>query len=433
MKRFLLCLGLILMSIMTFAQDYGEYSLPHTTDINVLQQYVGQHVQVFEFKGYTGIYSKDGHDEYIFKKYQKGKIGVIYTIQKVKVGSQIIFDLVDNSGNKVKAKINANGAHNYKGMQSCKSFFLSDKFEADQAKYKGKLLKNENGEEVASIVGIKMVETAKSYPVFSYIIKTKFLEIPFTCTPTLVDKYCQKIGTILTNPKVKANYQILGVEIKQPEKSYESVEESYVVKNSISGDIKKCRISKVNEDAFADDLKGHYISVLTKVEKPSNPSIRYGKTTTIEDDKKISKYSYVDNVIDIIIFGTSKQFDFVLKNVSNNSIKIVWNEAVFVNFDGSSSKIMHVGTKYSQREADQPATTIIKGAKVEDLAAPNCNVRYSDILKEWVTDSMYPTEPALSPGELRLMLPIQIKDVVNEYIFVFDVQYVYSYPERLNL
>ena len=123
----------------------------------------------------------------------------------------------------------------------------------------------------------------------------------------------------------------------------------------------------------------------------------------------------------------------VLKNVSDNSIKVVWNEAVFVGFDGATSKVMHAGTKYSQREADQPATTIIKGAKIEDLAAPNCNIRYSDVLKEWVTESMYPSAPALSPGQLRLMLPIQIKEVINEYIFIFDVSYVYNHPERLNL
>lgn len=170
-----------------------------------------------------------------------------------------------------------------------------------------------------------------------------------------------------------------------------------------------------------------------KVEKPSNSAIRYGKTTVVEDDKEISKFSYVDNVIDILIFGSSKQFDFILKNVSDNSIKVIWNEAVFVNYDGSSSKIMHAGTKYSQREADQPATTIIRGAKIEDLAAPNCNVRYSEVLKEWVTDSMYPSEPATNPGQLRLMLPIQIKDVINEYVFVFDVKYVCNHPERLNL
>lgn len=432
MKKIISVFVLSMLAVVGFAQDYGNYSLPHTTDLSVLQQYVGQKVKVFKYNGYRSIYGKDGHDEYIFEHKLGGRVNTIYTIQKVKTGSQIVLELVDGRGKKVKAKINANGEHNYKGMQSCKSFFLVDKFETDQATVKGKIIKNENGEDVATVTGYDMVTTKDSYPTLSYVIKSNFYDASFSCDPKLAETYCKKIGTTLSNPKVKATYQIVGLEVVLPKSRYESVKKNYIAKNSVTGVISKCSMSNPNS-VFEEDLSGHYISVLTKVEKPSNPAIRYGKTTTIEDDKKISKYSYVDNVIDILIFGGSKQFDFILKNVSENTIKIVWNEAVFVNFDGSSSKVMHVGTKYSQREADQPATTVIKGAKIEDLAAPNCNVRYSDVLKEWVTDSMYPMDPALSPGELRLMLPIQIKDVVNEYIFVFDVQYVYSHPDRLNL
>ena len=92
---------------------------------------------------------------------------------------------------------------------------------------------------------------------------------------------------------------------------------------------------------------------------------------------------------------------------------------------------MHVETKYSQKDGDQPATTIIKNAKIDDLAVPTVNVRYSGVLKDWVIDSMYPNKIISEPGQLRLMLPIQIKDVINEYTFVFDVKYIYKYPERL--
>ena len=46
---------------------------------------------------------------------------------------------------------------------------------------------------------------------------------------------------------------------------------------------------------------------------------------------------------------------------------------------------------------------------------------------------MYPKQPALEGKQVSLMLPIQIKDVVNEYIFVFDLKYKYNHPERLNL
>lgn len=433
MKKILLFVAMAACSMLSFAQaDYGEYSLPHTTDLATLNQYVGQRVKVMDFNGYPGIYSNNGHDEYIFKTKLKGTVGKMYTIKKVKVGPQIVLTLADDSGAIIKAKINANGEHNYKGMQSCKSFFLVDKFEGAKNSISGKKIKNMEGTEVATYESYSMAMEKDSYPVLSVKVKSDLDDSRFTCRSKNAEVMCRKVGTTLTNPMVKASYQIVGVTIDEPSNKYDKTKYYYNVKNSITGKITKCEMSK-SQSVFDNDLSGKYVSTLSKVEKPSNPAIRYGKTTVVEDDKKVSKYSYVDNVIDILIFGTSQQFNFILKNVSDNSIKVIWNEAVFVNYDGSTSKIMHVGTKYSQREGDQPATTIIKGAKIEDLAAPNCNVRYSDVLKDWITDSMYPSEPATNPGQLRLMLPIQIKDVINEYIFVFDVNYLYNYPERLNI
>ena len=102
---------------------------------------------------------------------------------------------------------------------------------------------------------------------------------------------------------------------------------------------------------------------------------------------------------------------------------------------------MHAGVKYSQREGDQPATTVIKGAKIDDLACPTANVYYdkgstigyTTVGNGWKTRSMFPSEyKGKDAGEIRLMLPIQVKDVVNEYTFVFKVYYKYSHPELLN-
>ena len=320
-------------------------------------------------------------------------------------------------------------------MQTCESFFLVDKFESDKKNYIGKVINNAEGQPVAKVIDFKMLGSYKNSPTPHIVIKSDFDGSIISCTEEEAKVACSYYGKMLTHPRVKRQYKVVGITYPKPEEAYTPKFALYNLQNPEEPDKNHvCSVENPEEDAFKYDLKGHYVSVLTKVEKPSNPAIRYGKTTTAKDkDKNITKYSYIDNVIDILIFGGSKQFDFILKNVSNNSIKVIWNEAVFVGFDGTSSKIMHVGTKYSQREADQPATTIIKGAKIEDLAAPNCNVRYSDVLKEWVTESMYPTTPATSPGQLRLMLPIQIKEVVNEYIFVFDVNYVYDHPERLNL
>lgn len=50
---------------------------------------------------------------------------------------------------------------------------------------------------------------------------------------------------------------------------------------------------------------------------------------------------------------------------------------------------------------------------------------------EWTTDSMFPSKIDSKVEPIRLMLPIQVKDVINEYVFVFNVQWKYDHPEFL--
>jgi len=255
----------------------------------------------------------------------------------------------------------------------------------------------------------------------------------------LIDKFendkSNYIGKKYTSNKVISEYECMDIVMKSKKESYSFLDEPYptlhyILKNSINGKKIAYPAENVETHCFAEDISGKYISTLFKVEKPVDESVRYGETKTVELEG-VTKYSYIDDFIDILILGDSKSFSFLLKNISQNSIKLVWNEAVFVDFTGSTSKIMHLGTKYSQKESDQPSSTIIKGAHIEDVAVPTSNIRYSDILKEWVTDSMYPRAPATSPGEIRLMLPVQVKDIINEYIFVFKVDWVYNHPELL--
>ncbi len=183
---------------------------------------------------------------------------------------------------------------------------------------------------------------------------------------------------------------------------------------------------------WATALEGQYRTALVAVEKPEDSGKRYGVTAMVTDDG-VNKYSFNDSIINIFIYGTPEMFNFELKNVSPNSLKIIWDEASFVGIDGLTSKIMHNGVKYSEKENSQPSTTIIKGAKIDDLACPTVNVYYDDFVKSWKTKSMLPEEyVGKDAGEIRLMIPIQVKEVVNEYIFVFKVYYTYDHPELLN-
>lgn len=268
----------------------------------------------------------------------------------------------------------------------------------------------------------------KQWPLIGYM--------PVVFTEPFNEFVNSKIGTDISKKEVKDTYKITNVYFGKGESTGEVC---YEVQNNRTGEKKNVN-AKNTDAAFADALKGRYKTALVRVEKPEDTSNRYGDVTTVTD-AGVEKYSFTDSIINIVIMGSPEQFNFVLKNVSPNSLKLIWNEAVYVGRDGSTSKVMHAGTKYSERNGDQPASVIIRGAKIDDLACPTENVYYdegtrigySTYVNGWKTKSMLPESYiGKEAGEIRLMLPIQVKDVVNEYTFVFKVYYSYDHPELLN-
>lgn len=264
----------------------------------------------------------------------------------------------------------------------------------------------------AKPVTIQCYNISKSYD-------ASIKNIPLYILEELEAAKAKYVGRTVTNKRgVQFKVTDIVMDTYKPTYGDKKMASYLVLENVSSGET--TRVS--TREAF----DGYYASELSRVEKPADESVRYGETKTVDEDG-VTKYSYVDDFIDIIIVGGSREFDFVLKNVSDNSLKLVWNEAVFVAMDGTTSKVMHKGVKYSERDADQPASVIIRGAKLDDMAVPTANVRYSQYIG-WTTDSMYPSKDGEN-GQVSLMLPIQVKETINEYIFVFDVKYNWNYPE----
>ncbi len=397
MKKVVFLLTLMLSYITAFAFDIStNFGFNEQKSAEAYQQYVGKRFMVRPAYGQLETWNKSGF------KYKESHAGKIYTISKITVKNITL-------NNKPNKEISVTAIENGSNKK---------------IKFKGY-------EEVS--VKVSVWSGVQKYPLIAYM--------PITFIEPFENFKKEHIGEIIRHDIVKDQYEITDIFIGKGIGEDDAIAETNVkVKNMRTGEILECPYSKIETAPFKEALKGKYKTALLKVEKPENSANRYGETKIIED-AGIDKYSYNDSIINIVIFGTSEQFNFVLKNVSNYSLKIIWNEAAFVGLDGTSSKIMHVGTKYSEREGNQPATTIIKGAKIEDLATPTSNVYYDEgisigysiIGNGWKTRSMLPeTYIGKEAGEIRLMLPIQIKDIINEYTFVFKVYYSYDHPELLN-
>lgn len=425
---------------------FGEYGLDYFPSADGYQQYVGQVVEYLPKE-------KPSFEDERFIEIFKGKFNTPYVIQKVSGDKKKIkFEMVEKDNPKAKIKFEflnypeyyTYGKNLFANTDKYRvPLFFPEKFQASADQYKEKPLKAQ-GDTYLTIKGIKMQSPSKDeYPVPSYIIYNPLSKYTKTVPISDIDDYTGTIGRVYTDPECNFNYTVIDLAV-EPRNSF--VDWTYTLLNSATNEKETTKRTTGSysyssgqnpldyaKSKFADAKRGHYIATLSKVEKPSNPKIRYGKTTEVkEEGKDLTKFSYIDNVIDILIFATGTQFSFTLKNVSDNSIKIIWDEAAFVDSDGNTSKIMHVGTKYSERNSAQPATTVIKGAKIDDVATPTDRVYYSDALKEWTSKSMMPGKPKLKDQKIQLMLPIQIKDVVNEYVFIFDLNYLLNHPELLN-
>lgn len=180
--------------------------------------------------------------------------------------------------------------------------------------------------------------------------------------------------------------------------------------------------------------QGTYSVGLKEVERPQNAKERFGESKLVNfDENGITKYSYEDSLIKIVWLPLSSEFSFTLENKSNHSMKIIWDEAAYVNENGSSGRVMHSGVKYTERNNPQPPTVVIKKAKIDDIILPTDNVYYvSGQYGGWRTNPLFPNKAA-SAEELNslsqkyidktvsVLLPLQIENTVNEYIFRFKI------------
>ena len=388
---------MLLCVLATYAFDTNSvYGIKQQASAEGYQQYVGKSFFVRPAYGHLETWKKSGFE------YDKDYDGKTFTITKVTVKDVKLNDKPNKEVTIVAVQDGAKKKIKFKGY-----------------------------EEVS--IKVSIWSGIKQWPLIGWM--------PIVFTEPFNENKQQLMGNTIKHEMVKDEYEIVDVLIgKDGKEKYASAATKVIVKNKRTGKTVTCPYSKVRTEPFEDALKGSYKTALMKVEKPEDATNRYGETKVIQD-AGVDKYSYNDSIIDITIFGTKEKFSFILKNISNHSLKIIWNEAAFVGLDGSTSKIMHVGTKYSQRESDQPATVVIKGAKIDDVATPTANVYYDEGVKigystigsGWKTKSMLPEEyKGKEAGEIRLMLLIQVKDVVNEYTFIFRVYYTYDHPELLN-
>lgn len=175
---------------------------------------------------------------------------------------------------------------------------------------------------------------------------------------------------------------------------------------------------------------------LSEVEGPRDAKNPHGEKKIVKfNEEGATKYRFEDEAILVEWAHTNKSFVFRLKNKTENSIKLIWNEAVYVDSNGMSHRVMHQGVKYIERNNPQPPTVVVRGASVLDSVTPTDNVYYiSGRYGGWRTKDLFQTLELVNDTrplediasgyvgkEVQIMLPVQIENVTNEYVYQFTI------------
>lgn len=175
-------------------------------------------------------------------------------------------------------------------------------------------------------------------------------------------------------------------------------------------------------------FKAEYDISLIEVERPAKAKQRYGDQKIEKSQEEgISKYYFEDDMVRILWLPSADKIEFILNNKTDHSIKIAWDEASFVDAMGRGHRIMHSGVKYNDRNNPQPPTVVVRHGSINDIVFPTDYVSWSST--EWnklplLSNSQRGGRDELKANigkTLQVLLPLQIEDVVNDYIFTFKV------------
>lgn len=177
---------------------------------------------------------------------------------------------------------------------------------------------------------------------------------------------------------------------------------------------------------------------LKEVERPASARERYGeqRISTVQEEG-VNQYSFEDDLVKIGWFVSLKSISFAMTNKTDHTIKIIWDEAAYVDENGSTQRVMHSGVKYVDRNDPQPPSVIVRKGNLKDVIIPTNKIYYiSGQYGGWREELLLQGKLGGTPEEvsekakgnigktIKVLLPLEIQGVLNEYLFTFKINSV---------
>ena len=182
--------------------------------------------------------------------------------------------------------------------------------------------------------------------------------------------------------------------------------------------------------------RAHYDIGLTSVDRPAEIQEKYGShdVTQIEETgPDISLFE--DGLVKIVWTPTAYDAAFELTNKTDQPIKILWDNAMFIDETGTHHRAVHADVDRSEADEFQEPALVEPNGKYKDAIFPAGSYVYRS--GNWHKKPIFPTlsisrqadsmeqEASEYIGKsFQVILPLEVDNTANEYIFTFKVSNV---------
>lgn len=192
----------------------------------------------------------------------------------------------------------------------------------------------------------------------------------------------------------------------------------------------KAKHEEMKRQLKEDANKGGYKMIASSLEKPSSNKFSKG-TINIDDSLGIVKYK--DNYISLDIIPEEDYFRFTLNNVSSSSIKINWDDIIFIDEYNQSRRMIHSGIRYIDANDPQTPTLIARNSSINDILVPIHRLHQSSYDYSWsvlaILNYVNEYNYYKKGTQVKLILPIEVGNNSYEYTITYDVVWQWKYPE----
>jgi hypothetical protein len=177
---------------------------------------------------------------------------------------------------------------------------------------------------------------------------------------------------------------------------------------------------------------------LQRVERPADATAQYGAQRVDRiADAAGRQFRFSDDVVEVEWTVTSERIGLRLRNKSDHSIRVLWDNAAYVSPDGVSHRVMHTGVPYASRNEPQPPSVVVRGGEIRDEIVPTDYVFLATAVNwetrpflQLVGGNPEKQSEALVGRTVRVLLPLEIRGVQNDYLFTFGIDRVCFWPPR---